>query len=130
MENIDNKYKKKNPFSVPDGYFENLTERIAENVKETEIPQKTKVIQMIKPYVGLVAIFLLALFVVQVIFPLVIDDSRMIAKDANAVKSQSVIEDEDADELNSTFQPTSEEIIEYLATEGNDFELLYAGAYN
>ena len=40
MENFDDKYKKKNPFTVPDGYFDNLTERLMKRVGEEEKAKK------------------------------------------------------------------------------------------
>ena len=34
MENFDDKYKKKNPFTVPEGYFDELTGRITGRIEK------------------------------------------------------------------------------------------------
>lgn len=127
MEEFDDKYKKKNPFSVPEDYFDTLEKRITDRITDGEKPQKEKFITMLKPYIGLVAIFLLALFVVQVILPHVVDPAKMLKRDGGEVvtASEAVTEIE---ELNTSFNPTSDEIIEYLASEVNDYELLFAEA--
>lgn len=54
MENFDDKYKKKNPFTVPDGYFDNLTERLMKRVGEEEKAKKKSVMRFFRHlWVGL-----------------------------------------------------------------------------
>lgn len=128
MENFDDKYKKKNPFSVPDGYFDHLTDNVIERIKEDKKPRRTGVVYMLKPYIGLAAIFLLALFVVQIVLPRFIDNSRMLKKESAEVVQEANDRKEDV-ELDSSFNPTSEEILEYLSTEVNSYDLIYAELY-
>lgn len=128
MDNFDDKYKKKNPFTVPERYWDGLTERICNRVEEQDKPEKVKMIQVIRPYMGLVAIFLLALLVVQVIFPKISDEKQMLVGDKEqVVQTQGDTGDENI--FDSQFNPTSEEIIEYLALEVDNYELMYAGVY-
>ena len=128
MENFDDKYKKKNPFSVPDGYFDHLTDQVIERVKEEKKPRRTNFVHILKPYIGLAAIFLLALFVVQIVLPRFIDNSRMLKKESTEVVQEANDRKEDI-ELDSSFNPTSEEILEYLSTEVNSYDLIYAELY-
>lgn len=131
MDNFDNKYKKKNPFSVPDGYFDEVTEQILSRVKEEEMPQKVKFLQILKPYLGLVGIFALALFVVQVIFPPFVDENKMLLKNGDeVVQLQETTSGASSEEIfDSNFNPTNEEIIEYLASKVDSYELFYAELY-
>ena len=128
MENFDDRYKRKNPFSVPERYFEQLDKRIERRIEVEKRPQKVPLVTLLKPYVGLVAIFLLALFVVQVVLPHVVDKDRMLApagKEVTALQEDKV----ETFEFDAGFNPTDEEILEYLSTEVSDYELLYADLY-
>lgn len=130
MENIDDKYKKKSPFTVPEGYFDKLTDRITERVQEEKKPQKVRFIQIVKPYMGLAAIFMLAFLVVQVVFPHFIDPNKMILKEGETVEqTQQAVATDNEVIFDSYFNPTNEEIIEYLTTEIDSYDLIYAGIY-
>ena len=69
MENFDDKYKKKNPFTVPEGYFDELTGRITGRIEKQKEVKKSSSLRGLKPYMGLVAIFFLALMVFRFYFP-------------------------------------------------------------
>lgn len=128
MENFDDRYRKKNPFSVPEGYFDQLNKRIGKRIEIEKHPQKVRWITLLKPYIGLVAIFLLALFIVQVILPHVVDKDRMLVKEGQSV---TIVKESQTEtfEFDVGFNPTNEEILEYLSTEVSDYELLYADLY-
>lgn len=130
MEEFNDKYKKKNPFSVPEGYFDTLNDKITERIKAEGKPQKIRLIQMLKPYLGLAAVFLIALFVVQVIFPHIVDKKRMLVRTGETGIVATVVK-EDAEEMEFApyFEPTNDEIIEYLEMEVSDYELLFADLY-
>ncbi|WP_298612350.1 hypothetical protein [uncultured Odoribacter sp.] len=129
MDNFDDKYRKKNPFSVPEGYFEHLTNQVLEKIKEEEKPQKVSFVQLLKPYMGLAAIFLLAFVIVQFVVPHFIDNNKMLKK-VNTEMVTSVEENtSDNFVLDGSFNPTSEEILEYLSTEVSDYDLIYAELY-
>lgn len=128
MDNFDGKYKKKNPFSVPEGYFEQLDEQIIDRIKEKDEPQKVAFLTMVKPYFGLAAIFLLALLVVQFVLPRVIDPAKMLMHDTAAVSTMEPNTTE-GEGLDRSFEPTNDEIIEYLVSEVNDYELFFAEIY-
>lgn len=130
MEEFNDKYKKKNPFSVPDGYFDTLNDKITERIKTGEKQPKVSLMQMLRPYMGLAAVFLIALFVVQVIFPHFVDKKRMLAH-TGQTEAVTAVAKEDAGELEFApyFEPTNDEIIEYLEMEVSDYELLVADLY-
>lgn len=129
MDNFDDKYKKKNPFTVPDKYFDTFTDKLIDRIEGEKKPQKARLLQVLTPYLGLVAIFLLALFVVQVVLPHFIDPGKMLAKDqlGNVAVKESLPPENAA--FDTDFNPTDEEIIEYLTLEVNDSELFYAELY-
>lgn len=136
MDNFDDKYKKKNPFSVPEDYFDRLTDRVMGNINsgekklpEIKIPPKTRYFEIVKPYLGLVGIFLLALFIVQAFFPLVIDEKQMIKHDEKGQIVQKQETEQEEIIFDSQFNPTREEIIEYLTSEANTDELFYADLF-
>lgn len=129
MENSDNKSKNKNPFSVPEHYFDGLTEKVMARVDQEERPQKAGWLITCKPYLGLAAIFLIALFVVQVIVPHFIDSSRMLKKEGRVLAGYETADPGKEYELDAGFNPTSEEILEYLSTEVNNYDLIYAELY-
>lgn len=127
MENFDDKYKKKNPFSVPDEYFDELTGRIIGQIVKQKEVKKTSLLRRLKPYVGLVAVFFLALMVVQIFFPGAKDTDLSDVKEGNAFVQVQEMETEDI--FDSQFNPTNEEIIEYLASEVANYEMILAGIY-
>ncbi len=128
MENFDDRYKRKNPFSVPESYFDQLGKRIEQRIETEKKPQKVRLVTLLKPYVGLAAIFLLALFVVQVVLPHVVDKDRMLVSEKREGMAEKETRSETF-EFDSGFDPTDEEILEYLSTEVNDYDLLYADLY-
>jgi len=46
------------PFGVPEGYFDSLTDRIMEKVKEEEPERKVRIMQILRPQFALVAAIL------------------------------------------------------------------------
>ena len=127
MDNFNKKYEKKNPFSVPDGYFEQLEDRLMEQVGKREKHRKEGIWLLVKPYLGLTGVFLLALFVVQIILPAVVDKHQMVIKQGGEVVQHLEINEENV--FDARFNPTNEEIIEYLFSEMDSYELLYAENY-
>lgn len=127
MENFDDKYKKKNPFSVPDGYFDGLTDRITGQIERQKEVKKSLSLRRLKPYMELVAMFFLAFLVVQLLFPGTKNTDLPDVKDGNAMVRVQEMEAEDI--FDSQFNPTNEEIIEYLAAEVDHYEMILAGIY-
>ncbi len=123
MDDFSDKYRKKNPFSVPDGYFDNLTERIVKQVKKQEKAEKnSSPLRKVRLYMGVAAGFLLALFVLQILFWGIQDYSQKERQE----NSQLVVEMEEEDIFDSHFNPTTEEIIEYLVAESDNYDLILA----
>lgn len=128
MDNFDDKYKKKNPFTVPDGYFDGLTEQIMQRVEKQKETRRPRFLQVLRPYMGVAAIFILALLIIQAVMPLVVDKGQLFPRDT--VEHVMMTPDEfEEDIFDSHFNPTSDEIIEYLASEVDNYELMYAGVY-
>ncbi len=124
MDNLDEKYRSKNPFSVPDGYFESLEDRVMERVQEVKKPKRPSVLQVLKPYLGLAGLFVFAMVVVQLLLPRFVDEDRMLAK---KVEQKAPVEQEEEEWVFDTdFNPSREEIIEYLSQESDVTEFLYA----
>lgn len=128
MENFDDKYKKKNPFTVPDHYFDGLTERVMKRVGEEEKAKKKGFVRFFRPYMGWAAIFVIALIVAQVLHS-VVDYQPLLKADKMTGQVAYVPESMEEDIFDSHFNPTSEEIIEYLASEVDNYELMIAGIY-
>ena len=125
MDNLDEKYKSKNPFTVPDGYFDTLEDRVMSQVKENEKPKQTSLLLTLKPYLGLAALFAFAMVIVQLVLPGLVDEDRMLMKKGEhpeVIASQT----EDENIFDADFNPSREEIIEYLSQETDPLEFLYA----
>lgn len=124
MDNLDEKYRSKNPFSVPDGYFDSLEERVMERVKESGKPKRAGALQMLKPYLGLAGLFVFAMLFVQFLLPRLVDDNEMLAKKTE--QKASAAQEEDEYIFDTDFDPSREEIIEYLSQESDVADFLYA----
>lgn len=59
MSELD-KYSNKNPFKVPDNYFDNFSEKLKGEINETKEKQNSNsIIVILKPYLTIAAIFML-----------------------------------------------------------------------
>ena len=123
MDNLDEKYRSKNPFTVPDGYFESLGDRVIERVKEAGKPKRTSTLQILKLYLGLAGVFVFAMVIVQLLLPRLIDENRMLAK---KVQKAPAVQEEEESIFDTDFDPSREEIIEYLSQESDVTDFLYA----
>lgn len=127
MDNFDDKYKKKNPFSVPEGYFDGLTDRVMNHLEEE--PRKAPRVtlrRVVRLGLSVAAIVSLVLLTIPSMMPRFADQGQLSWSDSeNAMQRQEM----DEDIFDSQFNPTTEEIIEYLAMEVNEVEWLYAGIY-
>ena len=115
MDNLDEKYKSKNPFTVPDRYFDTLGDRVMDRIKDEDgKTRKTSLFQTLKPY----------LIVVQLLVPNLVDENRMLSKNEEQANMTAQAEDENI--FDADFNPSREEIIEYLSQETDPIEFLYA----
>ena len=81
MDNLDEKYKSKNPFTVPDRYFDTLGDRVMDRIKDEEgKTRETSLFQTLKPYLGLAGLFAFAMIVIQLLVPNLVDENRMLSK--------------------------------------------------
>ena len=118
MEDFNEKYVKRNPFTVPSGYFEALEGKIMNGIKREK---KVTVFQMLKPYWGLVGVFVFAFVMIHKVLPRFAKDKEILMEQkghfVDAVENDFLF---DAD-----FNPTKEELVEYLAQEVNIAEFLF-----
>lgn len=116
MRNQEEEYNRKNPFTVPDGYFETLDERIMSRVKKEARPSREKWLRVMRPYFGLAGVFVFAMLMVHWVLP-----QAFPVKEKQEVETvdffwQTLVEGQDV-EFDEDFNPTEEEIIEYLTQE-------------
>lgn len=127
MDNFDDKYRKKNPFSIPQGYFDGLTDRVMNRLEEE--PKKASRVTLERvARLGLsaAAIVSLGLLTIPWMMPRLAEQGQLSGSDSeNAIQLLEM----DEDIFDSQFNPSSEEIIEYLAMEVDGIEWLYAGIY-
>ena len=77
MDNLDEKYKSKNPFTVPDRYFDTLGDRVMDRIKDEEgETRKTSLFQTLNPYLGLAGLFVFVMIVVRLLIPNLADENR------------------------------------------------------
>ena len=113
MDNLDEKYKSKNPFTVPDRYFDTLGDRVMDRIKDEDgKTRKTSLFQTLKPYLGLAGLFAFAMIIVQLL--------------KNGEQANMTAQAEDENIFDADFNPSREEIIEYLSQETDPIEFLYA----
>jgi len=123
MGMIEDKYKDKNPFKTPDRYFEGLTDKVMDKIKEDEIPAKSKIAPMFKTFMWMAASFVIIFGIGRIVIPLAMDPTQRI----QGSSSQSlVIEKEQVqyDELDD-LDLSDEDIINYLSEQSvDDFDLI------
>lgn len=124
MENFDDKYKKKNPFTVPEGYFDRLPEQVMKRVNVSEQARRKHPVRHFRPYMGWAAVFIGALFMAQVVYIMV--SGNRLWSSGNGAEYRT---ERGEDIFDSHFNPTDDEIIEYLVTEVDDCEWMFAGIY-
>ena len=125
MDNLDEKYKSKNPFTVPDRYFDTLGDRVMDRIKDEEgKTRKTSLFQTLNPYLGLAGLFVFVMIVVRLLIPNLANENRTRLKNGEQANLAAQTENETI--FDSDFNPSREEIIEYLSQEADPIEFLYA----
>lgn len=125
MENTENpNMHKKQPFTVPEHYFEHLTSQIMDRVEQTQSTPKVSITTVIKPYLGLVAIFAIAMILAQLVFWIAPQGSFQ-APPSTTLQATANINKSEI-ELEEQFNPTQDEIVEYLMQEMSNEELTIA----
>lgn len=128
MENMNEKYREKNPFTVPDGYFDRLTERIMELTESKKEIHKSNLLQVFRPYIGIVAMFVIMMGGMYMLVPIAMERGEDLLNDTivQGTSEEEILAD---DIFDSGFNPTNDEIIEYLAIEIDNYELILADVY-
>jgi len=134
----------KAPFTVPEDYFDNFTDHMMNKIQaetkngdvylsgnnDTKKERKSSLIRIIKPAFALVAMVGFAFFFVNIIFPLVVNDNDKIigrnsttfSRESNTITASST---GDSFQFDSDFNPTDEEIADYLSANVDDIEEFY-----
>ncbi|MGL5683209.1 MAG: hypothetical protein ACRDDZ_09200 [Marinifilaceae bacterium] len=107
--------KDKAPFSLPDNYFDTFTDQMMAHVETEEKIQSGFTFNFValKPYLGLVGMFAIAVLFMQVIMwtvPYFSPQESVYTATASA----------------STFNPSGDEIVDYLIYEMNSNEIMMA----
>lgn len=119
--------ERRNPFSVPENYFEELTGRVMARVGEQKKQRRKNMVRFCRPYINIAATFALTLFVLQWVVP---HWNRPEAAPQDvAVVADVAADGQEEDIFDSEFNPTTEEIIEYLASEMDNFDTAFASLY-
>ncbi len=108
---------KGNPFKTPDGYFENLQDRIDARIEaeDTIVSKRTQIIRILKPVLSLAASF--ALIFLLVYYPL----NKFLPKYLNSTQVVEINEfDLDYDFVNSFSNDLS--LIEYISQSDEEVE--------
>ena len=130
----------KNPFRVPENYFEELTERILDNTSEKGSFGRKLTLSALKPYYTLAAVIagtaIITFAILQVTTPysrvtsggnneIIADVPQFLIDGMDMYIIESQLNDETSDEL----EPSADDrelIIEYLMLNEVDMSLLYA----
>ena len=124
------KNSNKNPFSVPDGYFDTLPDIVMDKIEQQTKSKSRRIGITIRPLLSMAAAFLI-LFGIWKLVSLALPDKTQISTDATFNDSIMVFESfiTDADiynysdsAFNSSDTLENTEIIEYLAFENIDYE--------
>lgn len=97
-EYLNSKLGKKNPFTVPEGYFEQLTAQVMERLPEQK-PAKTAVIKRLRPWLYAAACVCIGVFTTAVLFSNKHDNTKELQQMAtleqeNVYYSDNYIEEE------------------------------------
>ena len=116
MEEEKKEYRQKNPFTVPTGYFETLNDRLMERVKEKQEGPKARWTRVMRPYLGMAGVFVFAMLMLHWVLPNAFPSVERPAEDPVEAYWNSLVEEQGI-EFDDDFNPTEEEIIEYLTQE-------------
>jgi hypothetical protein len=103
MNKMNDTYEQRNPFSVPEGYFDSLEDRVMSRVREEERPRRTRLTRVLRPFMGWAALLAIVVLAARWAF------TGSIPYLENVEVSET--------QLDADFNPTSEEILEYLTQE-------------
>lgn len=127
MSELKDKLRNKAPFRAPEGYFDNLADRIIETVEHEDKKEKVRMLPMMKSFLWMAASFLFIFTLGRMLVPYFSDPSERLTN--NVVVENSVVDtsiQESTFDFTADFEPSVEDIIEYLSEEGLDGELLVA----
>ena len=102
MNEMSDRYEHKNPFSVPEGYFDSLEDRVMIQVRKTGRSRRSRLARVLGPCMGWAALLLIIVLV-----------ARWATGSSPYGKNVEI----SGTQLDADFNPTTEEILEYLTEE-------------
>ena len=122
MNELDENKMRKNPFVVPEGYFEDLTDRVMDECRSQKAKKKTGLMHVLYPYIGFAAVFIVGMLVADAFLP-------QKTSSADAVTLMAHEDDSSEVKFDESFKPTDEEILEYLQEDIYAYRMILAEIY-
>lgn len=119
--------KKEESFKIPEGYFNDFTDRIMDNIEKEEKKTSFKDIKpMFKTVFWLAASFVIVFGMGKLVFSLAVDPSQKIQNTSQGVYVDNVKQSQSTDYFFDDIDMSDEEIIDYLSEEDISQEKLVA----
>lgn len=126
-------FPKKNPFKVPENYFDSLSENIQERIEVEENPPKRELSPILKPYLWMAASVIGFVLILKMVLNITVDPQYKIQQVSMAdtqqmnITNQIPVSLEENEMLwDNTIDATSDEIIDYLSEQDLDTETIIA----
>jgi len=119
--------KKEESFKIPEGYFNDFTDRIMDNIEKENKKTSLKDIKpMFKTVFWLAASFVIVFGMGKLVFSLAVDPSQKIQNTNQSVYVDNVKQTESTDYFFDDIDMSDEEIIDYLSEQDINQEKLVA----
>lgn len=119
--------KKEESFKIPEGYFNDFTDRVMDNIEKENKKTSLKDIKpMFKTVFWLAASFVIVFGMGKIVFSLVVDPNQKIQNTNQSVYVDNVKQTESTDYFFDDIDMSDEEIIDYLSEQDINQEKLVA----
>jgi len=119
--------KKEESFKIPEGYFNDFTDRIMDNIEKENKKTSLKDIKpMFKTVFWLAASFVIVFGMGKLVFSLAVDPSQKIQNTNQSVYVDNVKQTESTDYFFDDIDMSDEEVIDYLSEQDINQEKLVA----
>ncbi|MCT4599693.1 MAG: hypothetical protein N4A32_02200 [Marinifilaceae bacterium] len=119
--------KKEESFKIPEGYFNDFTDRVMDNIEKENKKTSLKDIKpMFKTVFWLAASFVIVFGMGKIVFSLAVDPNQKIQNTNQSVYVDNVKQTESTDYFFDDIDMSDEEIIDYLSEQDINQEKLVA----
>jgi hypothetical protein len=128
---------KRNPFTVPEGYFEGFEARLNQRIKQQAIKASNPFMAYLKPIVAIAAVLVLALVLTTIQFPNLFKSSETNAladnEELNNSIGQAFMSNPSDDQILAAFSEsdqveakkiTSDNLTDYIADNSTEYEII------